>query len=296
MFIVIDLHHLTGRSYPEANTTVQILKYDPMKSLLLAALVFSGFSMFSQKEKKDEKKPDEKKVMYKEATAETDDYKIYIVDAVAYPAQSKFKMKVFNKTNDYLMIKPKEINFMSGDRMLSSTDRTFVVAPNDEASLVIDYKDKDMQVEKYSLDVKGIYKASAGGKINETPNFELPPSKNEFTTGNFSCTLKKNDSKTDKTVSRFECVYNGDGVGVINPMKTVAIMPNGTDNPNSKKNRPMVIEKGLTEDFVLVFPEVKDAGDMQKKAIQVKWGETFRESKLMPLKGVRIDLEKESTK
>ncbi len=261
-----------------------------MKSILLATLMLTGISLFSQEKK------DEKKVMYKEATAETDDYKIYIVDAVAYPAQSKFKMKVFNKSNDYLLIKPSEIKFMSGERLLSSTDRTFVVAPNDEASLVIDYKDKNMQVDKYSLDVKGIYKASAGGKIAEMPNVELPPSKNEFSAGDFSCTLKKNDSRTDKTVSRFECAYNGDGVGVINPSKTVAIMPNGADNPNSKKNKPMVIEKGLMEDFTLVFLEVKGAGDMQKKPIQVKWGETFRESKLMPLKGVRIELEREAAK
>lgn len=270
-----------------------------MKSLFFASILLTGLPLISQ-EKKDastgpatEKKTEEKKVMYKEATAETDDYKIYIVDAVAYASQSKFKMKVFNKSNDYLLIRPTEIKFMSGDKMLSSTDRTFVVAPNDEASLVIDYKDKNIQVEKYSLDVKGIYKASAGGKISETPNFELPATKQEFTTGNFSCTLKKNDSKTDKTVARFECAYNGDGVGVINPSKTVAIMPNGADNPNSKKNRAIVIEKGLTEDFTLVFTEVKGAGDMQKKPIQIKWGETFRESRLMLLKGVKIDLEKE---
>ena len=140
-----------------------------MKSLFFASILLTGLPLISQ-EKKDastgpatEKKTEEKKVMYKEATAETDDYKIYIVDAVAYASQSKFKMKVFNKSNDYLLIRPTEIKFMSGDKMLSSTDRTFVVAPNDEASLVIDYKDKNIQVEKYSLDVKGIYKASAGG-------------------------------------------------------------------------------------------------------------------------------------
>lgn len=267
-----------------------------MKILLFASMLLLVSPLFSQKEKKEDKKGDEKKTMYKDATAETDDYKIYIVDAVAYATQSKFKMKVFNKTNDYLVIKPSEITFISGDRSLSSTDRTFVVAPNDEASLVIDYKGPNMQVDSYSLDVKGIYKASAGGKIAEAPNFELPPTKNEFSAGNFSCMLKKNDSKTDKTVSRFECFYNGDAAGVINPLKTVAVMPNGTDNPNTKKNRPIVIEKGQSIDFTLVFLEVKDAGDMQKKPIQVKWGETFRESKLMPIKGAKIGLEKEQGK
>jgi len=259
-----------------------------MKHFFLLITLFTGLSLFSQKDKK----ADEKKVMYKETTAETDDYKIYIVDAVASPTQSKFKMRVFNKTNDYLLIRPSEITFTANGKTLTSKDRTFVVAPNDEASLVIDFKDNNMQVDNYSLDIKGIYKASAGGKINETPNFELPPTKNEFTTGNFSCKVLKNDSKTDKTVTRFECAYNGDGVGVINPLKAVAVMPNGSDNANARKNRPMVLEKGVKDDFILLFQEVKDAGDMQKKPIQVKWGETFRESKLMLLKGIKIDLVK----
>ncbi len=261
-----------------------------MKKIILALALLPALSVFSQKDKKPEEKG---KVTYKDATVETDDYKVYIVDAVAVSAQSKFKMKVFNKTNDYLLVRPKEITFMAEGKTLNSTDRTFVVAPNDEAYLVIDYKDTNLQVDKYSLDVKGIYKASAGGKISETPNFDLPPSKKEFTTGNFTCVLKKSESKTDKSFARFECVYNGDGVGVINPFKTAAVMPNGTDNPNNKKNKAMVLEKGVTEDFTVVFPEVKDAGDMQKKAIQIKWGETFRESKLMLLKGVKINLEKE---
>ncbi len=263
-----------------------------MKQLILTLMLLTGINLFSQKENK---RADKTKVIYKDATAETDDYKIYIEDAVAVPAQSKFKMRVFNKTNDYLLIRPTEITYMANGKSFSSKDRTFVVPPNDEAHLVIDFKGGDMQPNTYSLDVKGIYKASAGGKIAETPNFELPPTKNDFATGNFTCNLKKSDSKTDKTVARFECVYNGDGVGVINPLKAVAVMPNGTDNANSKKNKAMVLEKGVTEDFTFVFTEIKGAGDMQKKAIQIKWGDTFRESKLQLLKGQVITVEKNTT-
>jgi len=263
-----------------------------MKYITLAFMLFIGLNLFSQKEKK----PDEKvKVFYKDVAAETDDYKIYIEDAVAVGNQSKFKMRVFNKTNDYLLIKPSEITFTADGKTFTSKDRTFVIPPNDESHLVIDFKGSGMQFENYSLDVKGIYKASAGGKIIEIPNFELPATKKEFTAGNFLCTLKKGDSKTDKTVARFECAYNGDGVGVIQPYKSVAVMPNGTDNANSKKTKAQVLEKGVTEDFTLLFLEVKGAGDMQKKAIQIKWGETFRESKLVLLKSVAVNMQKDIT-
>lgn len=263
-----------------------------MKQIVLAFMLFIGFSLFSQKDKKADEKV---KVFYKDAAVETDDYKIYIEDAVAVGNQSKFKMRVFNKTNDYILIKPSEITLTADGKSFTSKDRTFVVPPNDEAHLVIDFKGSGMQFENYSLDVKGIYKASAGGKITETANFELPPSKKEFTSGGFSCTLKKSDSKTDKTVARFECAYNGDGVGVIQPNKAIAVMPNGTDNPTTKKTKAMVLEKGVTEDFTLVYTEVRGAGDMQKKAIQVKWGETFRESKLVLLKSIIANMQKSST-
>ena len=264
-----------------------------MKQVAFTILLFFGLTLFSQKAKPDEKI----KIIYKDATAETDDYKVYIEDAIASAVQSKFKLRVFNKTNDFLLVKPAEIIFSAEGKTFPSSDRTFVVAPNDEARAVIDFKGSGMQLDKYNLDVKGIYKASGGGKITETPGFELPPNKNDFTTGNFNCTLKKNDLKTDKSVVRFECAYNGDGVGVIDTYKTVMVMPNKTDNPNSnKKIKVLVLEKGVKEDFTLIFNEVTGAGDMQKKPLQIKWGETFRESKLILLKGIMIPVEKDAAK
>jgi hypothetical protein len=35
-----------------------------------------------------------------------------------------------------------------------------------------------MQVDKFTLDIKGIYKASANCQIIGTPNFNLPPTNN----------------------------------------------------------------------------------------------------------------------
>ncbi len=264
-----------------------------MKHILLSCLLFVGLTTFGQKDKINEKT----KIIYNDATIETDDYKIYIDDAVGALNLSKFKLRVFNKTNDYLLVKPADIVFTADGKTFQTTDRTFVVAPNDEARQVIDFKGSGMQFDKFTIEVKGIYKAAVTGKVTEIANFVLPPAKNDFASGNFSCVLTKNGKSTNKTVVRFECVYNGDGVGIINPIKTVLVMPNGTDNANGhKKIKAMVLEKGVKEDFILTFNEVVGAGDMQKKTVQIKWGETFRESKLILLKGAVIAIEKDAAK
>jgi hypothetical protein len=128
------------------------------------------------------------------------------------------------------------------------------------------------------------------------PDFELPASKNEFTVENFSCDLKKADLKTDKSVVKFDCVYVGDGVGLINPFKSTAVMPDGKEGVNSKKMQPVILERGKRAEFTLVYPELVGSGDMQKGGIKVKWNETFRESKLTPVGNNKLELVKESEK
>ena len=118
----------------------------------------------------------------------------------------------------------------------------------------------------------------------------MPPTKNEFTSENFTCSLKKHDLKTDKSVAKFDCVYVGDGVGIINPTKASAIMPKGQENVNHKKIQPIILERGKRDDFTLVFTELVGSGDMQKEEIKIKWNETFRESKLLPIGTAKIEL------
>ena len=264
-----------------------------MKHLVLIISLFVGLHYFAQEVKKIDPAT---KYFYKDATLETDDYKIYIVDVIAVGKQLKFKIKIFNKTNDYLFIKPNEISYVTAAKTVFSKDENYVVPPNEEEREVIDFRGTEMQVDNFTLDIKGIYKASAGGQIIRMPNFNLPPTKNEFTIGNFTCTLKKTESKTDKAYAKFECQYAGDYIGIINPNKCIAIMPNGTDNPNVKKQRALILEKNKSDDFLAVFLEVKDAGDLKKNSIAINWNETFRESKLIKLPSSKLEMVKESEK
>lgn len=260
---------------------------------LIIGLVFT-LSTFGQK--KEKKRDPAAKYFYKDVTTETDDYKAYFVDVVAVDKQIKYKVKIFNKTNDYLYVKPSEIVYVSDSKKLNSTDKSYGIPPNDEVSFVIDYKSTDLQVEKFNLELKGIYKASAGGPVTKVSNIVIPATANEFTAGKFTCTLKKSESTSAKVYAKYDCTYNGDAVGIINPSKCVAIMPNGTDNANSKNTRPMVLENSKSDYFTLIFLEVKGAGDLKKNPISINWNDTFRESKLVKLKSSSVEFIKDSEK
>lgn len=258
-----------------------------MKKLLLACGLILGMASFAQKDKKVDEKYT---YVYKELSFETDDYKVYVVDAVAQATYIKFKIKVFNKTNDYLVFRPQEIVLAGNGQNIAGTDKQFTIAPNDESSRVIDFKGTGMQQEKFTLDLKGVYKVAANAPAVPAPNFDLPPSKNDFKAGNFNCKLLDNKMKTDKTVAKFGCTYEGDGIGILDPYKCSAIMPNKQDNANSKKYTGVLLEKGKYEDFFVHFNEVSGAGDMQKNPISIKWNDTFKESKLTPMKAAGIEL------
>lgn len=130
-----------------------------MKHLLLCfALLTLTISGFSQE--KSKKTPDEKeKYFSKNATLETDDYKVYIANAFAMGPYSKFKMKMVNKTNDYVIFKVSEIRFITDDNNTTNTEKDLVIAPNDDDFRVVDFKGTQMQADKFIIDLKGVYKA-----------------------------------------------------------------------------------------------------------------------------------------
>ena len=67
-------------------------------------------------------------------------------------------------------------------------------------------------------------------------------------------------------------------------------------NANNKKYAPVLLSKGGKEDFFVMFDEVQGAGDMQKKGFTIKWNDSFKETKLLPIKGTQIKMVKESEK
>jgi hypothetical protein len=268
---------------------------ESMKKLLFAS--FLTLSLVSGAQDNKKKNIDPKYIYaYKETSLETDDYKIYLIDAFATDGYSKVKMRIFNKTNDYLIFKPSEFSFLINDQDLSSKDKQITVPPNDEVAKVIDVKGKNLQCDKYVLNIKAFYKVTGNSTAIKVEDFVLPPAKNDFEAGSFKCKLNKHKLNTDKSLVQFGCTYQGDGVGILDPYKCSAVMPKGQDNANSKRYDGVLLEKGAYEDFFVEIKEIPNGGDMQKNGFKIKWNDTFKDSKLTSLKGTKIDVELDAAK
>jgi hypothetical protein len=264
-----------------------------IKSLLLLGLILLGSLGLAQNNKV---KPNYV-YCYKETTLETDDYKIYIVSGQNEYDYAKFKIRIFNKTTDYLIFKPSECSFLIGTQDLIPKDKQIVVPPNSEESKVIDVNGKNCQVEKFTFEIKTYYKVMNDLPPIQVEAFNLPPKKNDFKAGAFECKHLSNKLNTEKSNIKFGCTYVGEGIGILDPDKCSAVMPGGKENVNSKQHQSMLLEKGKYEDFAVEIRTIPNTGDMSSEPFKIKWNDTFKDSKVMPLKGskVEIELDKEKT-
>jgi len=258
-----------------------------MKKTVIALIAASAFTAsYAQKE-----------VNYKDTKVETDYVTIQTMGAVSNDAYTKLKIKFTNKTNDYIIYKIEESKLIINGAELTPKERWLILEPNESGARVIDFKGTQFYTAKnYSLIVDGLYKVSLTGKGITAPDFKLPASQNEFKAGNFNCTLLSSSKKTDKTVAKFKCVYNGDKVGFISPAKVAVKMPDGNEySITNSKVKPTMLMKGEDDGFVLVWEKMVDgkAMDMQLVDMTILWRDAFAESAAQKLKSVSIEMKDE---
>lgn len=242
-----------------------------------------------------------KKIFYKPQTIENNDIKIAIEDAVSSASGIKFKVSIYNKTNNYIIYKPSESVFKIGGKDHNPNEKMLVIRPNDEDYRVVDLKGPDYMIaQNFNFLIEGLYKFSTEVKGVNAPDFKLPSSQNTFKAGGFDVTLKKSKKTTAKTDAAFNSKYVGEKIGVFEPNKITMKMADGKEYANYLSGKkPIVFEKGMENDFILAWKEIpSSSGDMQKEDMMIIWHDAFKEitpDKLVPLT-LTVMFDEESTK
>ena len=269
------------------------------KTFYIALLiVFTASMSFAQRIAK-EKKYD--KIVYNTVTHESGNLTIYAVDAVSTEAYFKFKLRIQNKSADYVVVDLTKLKVILPDgKEFKATEKSLAIAPGEFANRVIDIKGPDFRVTSLKINLEGITSAPVNGKVYEAPIYKLPVSTNDFTVGPFKVVQKLNEIKTDITLVKFEVTYTGNDIGVLQPHKTVLKMPSGNEFATMSSNRKAVLlGPGDSDVFNVRWEEidVKQNGDMQKVQMQLLFKDAFMESKASALPATSFDLtinEKES--
>ena len=271
-----------------------------MKKVVFALVVTIGSlsTVFAQKEVKYSK------LYYKNSTVETNEVTINVDNAVSTDGETKFKLKITNKTADYIMFKPDECKFIIGGKEMKPSEKAKTIDPNSSEWLIVNLKGAGYNsIKNYSFEIGGLYKISTSGAAIETPDFKLPASKNDFKTGNYGLVLSKLTKESGGTEAKFDCSYNGDKVGIVFPSKMSVKMPDGNEYASVKptgllaKKGPILLTKGQTESFSGNWDRMQGgkAMDMQKVEMIIKWNTTFTEVAPEKLKTETLNLEFDET-
>lgn len=244
---------------------------------------------------------DYKKVFFKSQTIESNDIKITVDDAVATAAGVKFKLRIFNKTDNYIVYKPSESIFKIGGKDLSPDEKWMVIRPNDDESQVIDLKGQGHALpQNFDFVMSGLYTFSTDVKGVNTPDFKLPPSQNEIKAGGFNISMVKNKRTTARTDANFTAQYVGDKIGIFEPNKVAMKMADGKEYANYHSDKkPLIFAKGQEENFVVAWKDIpSSSGDMQKNDMTILWRDAFKEvtpDKMLP-QTLTIMFDEETTK
>jgi hypothetical protein len=256
--------------------------------LLIAAFASLGLSVNAQKKDKPYKD-----IFYKDIAKECDDMSISTNNGISNKEMTKFKLKIVNKTNDILLYKPEESSFKLESKEVQPKEKWLYVYPNESDFRVVNGVGPDF-LFPYIYIVDGVYKIPTNGKGIETSEFQLPASQNEFTSGGFTCVMSSLTKESDLTEVKFECRYNGDKIGVIQPSRAAVKLPDGTEIANEKsKSQPIVVMKGKSEKITLKWNRMEGgrAQDMQKIKMNILWRNTFSEVDAEKLKDEVLQFE-----
>lgn len=246
------------------------------------------------------------KLFYKDIIKEAGDITVTVDNAVSTAGETKFKLKITNKTNDYMIYKPTESKFIVNGKELSPTEKMMVIKPNESNFVTINLKGSGYNaIKNYSYSLDGLYTISTSGKTISASNFKLPASQNEFKAGAFTCNMSDLVKTSGKTSAKFKCTYSGDKVGVIHYTRPALKLPDGSEHANEKK--PGLLESKAKEMLVMKGDEVNlgvewekmqggKATDMQKIPLEIVWNATFTEAPAVKVKAETINFEFDEVK
>ncbi len=224
---------------------------------------------------------------------------IEIKNIVSQKDNAKFALKIINDGKDIIVYDPSKSTFSTftaGET--HPNEKEMIVTPGKNKSKTINVSGAtgDMRQEAVAYETGGFFRVPIEGTTAEAEDYQLPPSKNSFTIGNFDVVMKGYKATTAEARAQFEVTYNGDGIGLINASNlSVRANRKKTDEEviyanDDKKADVEMLRKGDKTKFNAVFHIEGRIVDMQFATMYIIWNDTFVESEMQPLESTTIKM------
>lgn len=247
-----------------------------MRAILTLLLCAIHISALGQKEDH----PHYEKHYGQVAPIETDELRIEIIKPHSQESFTQFTAKIYNKTDDYILIKKHETLFKStsnGEKY--PKEATVFIEPHGDITRPfkieggIGYK-----VDALEVMFGGFSRASTDAKPVGAGEFKMKPEKNSVMMTPYAVTLKKWKYNPKELTADFKIRYRGEAIGLVNESKIKIRKEDGTILQNKDgKEKPFILApmKVRTVNVIQYFKK----GDIQKgESVYVMWDEALLES------------------
>lgn len=258
-----------------------------MKNFLIMAFCLSFFFSiaFSQDSPKFEK------IIFKDAQFENEYVKVEIDNIVSMPKETKFRMRITNKTNDFLIYNSKESNFDITGQDVRSKEKSFIIEPNDSKRKVFRAFGENLNsIKQFAFICEGFYLVK-----NQDPtkveNFKLPVSNNFFNAGQYDVTLANVSKESKKTDVKFNVTYKGENIGFVFPSRISVLMPDKITYASANtKDEILVLKKGESDSFSASWDRMPGGkeNDMQLVEMFVLFNNVFIEGVPTKISGQKV--------
>lgn len=271
-----------------------------MKNLLsILVLAVISLSVFAQAEDH----PHHEKHYSDVETIETPEVKIEIIKPHSQVNFSQFTIKLFNKTNDYVLMKKHAITFQSDENGYGEQhpkeDVDFVEPGGDITRQIKVEGGVGFKVDNLNISFEGVFsRAPLKGKPTEGGQFRMKPDKNSIMMEPFAVTLKKWRFNTKELSADFKIRYRGESIGIVHEGEVKIRKEDGTILENKEdRPKPFIIPPMGTKTVTVVRPFQKDALD-KKDSVFIVWDDALEESPSTPINvsGISLTYDPEKTK
>ena len=224
-----------------------------------------------------------------------DDVKIEMTNMHSQMNFTQIKLRITNKTNDFMALKSEEIVFYINDQEYRPKGKVYMIGPRDYITRTIRVDgDNRFHVDSFRVELNGFYRIPAEGVKKYAEDFNLPNSTNDFEFEGFKCKVAgRIIQETQITELPLRCTYVGDKVGLVEGSRISVKLDNGMEfanvNTGSKiKNLTTtgstdVLFPGERTKITAVFRIPAKTADMQFSNLWVTFNDTFSETELTPI-------------
>lgn len=235
-------------------------------------------------------------------TIETEELKIEIIRPHSQRSFSQFTAKIYNKTDDYILIKKHAITFSSdemgyGDK--NPKEATIFIEPHGDITRSIKVEGGiGFKVAVIEVKLDGFSKAPAEGNPVETVEFKLKPEKNSIMIGPFAVTLKKWRFNTKELTADFKLRYRGEALGMARESRIQIRTESGTVLANTEAKDKDFIMPPMKTRTVNVVRKFEKGQVGKNGSVYIIWEKALSEAESTPIvvPGFTLKFDPEKTK